>query len=152
MIFLFPYKRINAEGCIIAPIVATSCFCQRKATLVRGRSQTTIARRGRQVVIKCPLFINIHTMVENVNAGGQVVKKSQNSANVVCERPPNTQVPSNQRNSSTLLENCHHAIIDSSMSQGVLSKSLVCSICIKCHWFKNNVHSLKIRTKFYSQN
>ena len=38
-----------------------------------------------QVVQKCPLFINFHT-VENVNGCGQVVKKSQNFANVVCER------------------------------------------------------------------
>ena len=52
--------------------------------LLRGRSQTTFTRRGRQVVQKCPLFVNVHT-IENVNAGGQVVKKSQNLVNVVCE-------------------------------------------------------------------
>ena len=34
----------------------------------RGCSQTTFTR-GRQVVQKCPLFVNIHT-IENVNGGG----------------------------------------------------------------------------------
>ena len=37
---------------------------------IRGRSQTTFTRRGRQVVQKCPLFFNVHT-IENVNAGGR---------------------------------------------------------------------------------
>ena len=42
--------------------------------VLRGCSQTTFTRRGRQVVQKCPLFANVHT-IENVNGGGQVVKK-----------------------------------------------------------------------------
>ena len=58
--------------------------------IVRGRSQTTFTRRGRQVgrqvVQKCPLFVNVHT-IENVNTGGQVVKTSLNLVNIVCERP-----------------------------------------------------------------
>ena len=49
-------------------------------------SQTRFKRRGRWVVQKCPLFVNVHT-IANVNAGGYVVKKSQNLVNVVCERP-----------------------------------------------------------------
>ena len=90
IIFLFSYKRINVEGCIIAPIVATSCFCQRKATFVRGRSQTTFTRRGRQVlrgsknVQFLPSFIPQQKMSTH-GVGGQ--KKSQNFVNVVCERP-----------------------------------------------------------------
>ena len=44
--------------------------------VLRGRSQTTFTRRGKQVVQKCPLFVNGYT-IENVNAGGQVVKESQ---------------------------------------------------------------------------
>ena len=56
-------------------------------TKLRGRSQTTFTRRGRSVVQKCPLFVNVHT-VENVNAaGGRWSKKSQNIVNVVYERP-----------------------------------------------------------------
>ena len=35
---------------------------------IRGRSQTTFTRRGRYVVQKCPLFVNVHT-IENVNGG-----------------------------------------------------------------------------------
>ena len=42
------------------------------------------------MVLRCPLFVNFHTL-ENVNAAqavrGSVVKKSQNLVNVVCERP-----------------------------------------------------------------
>ena len=51
--------------------------------LVRGRSQTTYTKRGRQVVLKCPLFVKVQTK-ENVN---KVIKKSQDFDNVVCERP-----------------------------------------------------------------
>ena len=40
---------------------------------------------SRQVVLKCPLFVNVHT-IENVNAGQQVIKKYQSLVNVVCER------------------------------------------------------------------
>ena len=54
--------------------------------LIWGHSQTTFTRRGRQVVQKCPFFVNVYT-IENVNTGGQVVKRSQNRVNVVCERP-----------------------------------------------------------------
>ena len=39
-----------------------------------------------QVIQKCPLFVNV-LKVENVNEGGQVVKKSQKFVNLVCERP-----------------------------------------------------------------
>ena len=38
------------------------------------------------MVQKCPFFVNIHT-IENVHAGGYVVKKIQNLVNVVCEQP-----------------------------------------------------------------
>ena len=43
---------------------------------LKDRSQTTFARRGRQVVQKCQIFVNIYT-IENVNTGGQVVKKAK---------------------------------------------------------------------------
>ena len=36
---------------------------------LRGRSQTKFTRRGRLVVQKCPLFVNVYT-IENVNTGG----------------------------------------------------------------------------------
>ena len=36
---------------------------------LRGRSQTTFTRRGRKMVQKCPLFVNIYT-IEYVNEGG----------------------------------------------------------------------------------
>ena len=45
---------------------------------LRARSQTTFTREGP----KCSLFVNVH-MVENVNRGGQVVKRSQNLVNIV---------------------------------------------------------------------
>ena len=38
------------------------------------------------MVQKCPVFVNVHT-IENVNAGGYVVKESHNLVNIVCERP-----------------------------------------------------------------
>ena len=53
---------------------------------IRGRSQTTFTRRGRQVVLKYPLFVNFHT-IQNVNIWGQGVEKSQNLVRVVGERP-----------------------------------------------------------------
>ena len=45
-------------------------------------SQTTFTRQGRQMVQKCPLFVNVYA-IENVNAGGQVIKRSQNFVNIV---------------------------------------------------------------------
>ena len=42
----------------------------------QGSFQTTFTRRSRQVVQNCLLFVNIYT-IENVNAGGQVVKKAK---------------------------------------------------------------------------
>ena len=36
---------------------------------IRGRSQTTLTRRGGQVVQKCQLFVIVYK-VKNVNAGG----------------------------------------------------------------------------------
>ena len=73
-----------------------------------------------------------HRKCQRRGVGGQ--KKSQNLVNVVCERP---LTPKFQATRETLPPSWKNAtgIIDSSMSQGVLSKSLVCSICIKCHWF-----------------
>ena len=66
----------------------------------RGRSKTTLTRRGGQVVPKCQSFVNVYK-AENVNAGGQLVKKSQTHVNVVCERPlttiPPEQMPTNHR-------------------------------------------------------
>ena len=59
---------------------------------LRGRSLTTFTRQGRQVVQKCQLFVNGYT-IENINAGGQVVKKSQNLVNAVCEGPLMKSVP-----------------------------------------------------------
>ena len=50
----------------------TECF----RVSLRGHSQTMFTRRGRQVVQKCPLFINIYT-IENVNTGGQVLKEAK---------------------------------------------------------------------------
>ena len=38
------------------------------------------------MVKKCPLFVNDH-IIENVNAWGYGVKKSQNLVYVVCEGP-----------------------------------------------------------------
>ena len=57
-----------------------------KPVLFQGRSQTTFTRGGGQVVQKCLVFVNVHK-VENLNAGGQVVKKGQKLVNVVCECP-----------------------------------------------------------------
>ena len=54
--------------------------------ILRVHSQTTHTRKGGQVAQKCPLFVNVH-IIENVNGGRQVVRKSQNLVNVVCERP-----------------------------------------------------------------
>ena len=41
-----------------------------------GRSKTTFTRQGRQVVLKSPLFVNVHT-IGNVNAWKQVAKKAK---------------------------------------------------------------------------
>ena len=61
--------------------VVGSPACGSKCWYLRGRSQTTFTRRGRQGVQKCPLFVNVYT-IENVNAVGQVVKKETKS----CQR------------------------------------------------------------------
>ena len=69
-------------------------------SVIRGRSLTKLTRRGGQLVPKFQLFVNVYT-AENVNAGGWLVKKSQNPVKVVCERPlttiPPEQMPTNHR-------------------------------------------------------
>ena len=46
------------------------------ATTLRGSSQTTFTRRGRQVVQKYPLFVKIHS-ADNVNIGCRWSKKAK---------------------------------------------------------------------------
>ena len=83
-----------------------------KCTSLRGRFQTTFTRRGsgRQVVLKCVLFVNDHT-IENINAGGltQVVKKSQILVNVVYERP--LSLHSLQNNDTQYVSSTHKTLV-----------------------------------------
>ena len=55
----------------------------------RGRSQTTLTRRGRQVVQKYSIFVNVQT-IENVNTEGQVVKKMPKSCQLSLSTAPYT--------------------------------------------------------------
>ena len=65
----------------VSPVEQYTIDCE----YLRSVQKTMFTRRGRQMVQKYPLFVNVYT-IENVNTGGQVVKKSQNLVNVVCER------------------------------------------------------------------
>ena len=77
---------------------------------VRGRSQTTFTRGGGQVVQKHPLFVNNYK-VEHTNAGGLVVKKSQNLVNVVCERPLRQKKGEGVKEKSDTGDSCSTLII-----------------------------------------
>ena len=74
--FLRWFLRPNSKSNIDTRRISTCKFIY-----IRGCSQTTFTRRGRQVVQIFPLFVNVHT-IENVNTGGQVVKKKPKS----CQR------------------------------------------------------------------
>ena len=58
---------------------------------VRGSFPNYVYKRRWVGVPKCPLFVNNYK-VEHLNAGRQVVKKSQNLVNVIGDRPLNARV------------------------------------------------------------
>ena len=103
----FPnYEKINQKRNYGSPKSPKKCQQKKIFThhtyisVIRGRSLTKLTRRGGQLVPKFQLFVNVYT-AENVNAGGWLVKKSQNPVKVVCERPlttiPPEQMPTNHR-------------------------------------------------------